>query len=325
MFASQDLDVPRLLHAAGLDPRLLERPQERVAGDKVSELWELAVAWSGNPNLGLDADRVARFVNFDLVAYPMLTSPDLLTGLQSLARYMAVLSDATTLELQMAPGGCWLVIDHIGATRPVPRQRQEHALLAVLILCRWITRRPIQPLAAEFHHPAPIDAAAHRQAFGCPVRFDQACTRMFIASADMHAPLPSHNPLLQPVLARAMDERLALLGHGGLRRQVSDEILRRLHLGEPRREDVAHTLALTERTLQRRLHDEHTSFQQLLDATRRELAASHLADPRYTLGQIADLLGFADQSNFFRACRRWFGVSPGRYREQLAQAAQLVS
>ena len=74
---------------------------------------------------------------------------------------------------------------------------------------------------------------------------------------------------------------------------------------------------MTERTLQRRLKEEGSSFQELLDHTRRELARSYLADSRRALGQVADSLGFADQSNFFRACRRWFGVSPGQYRDAL--------
>lgn len=322
MFASQGIDVPRLFHHAGVDLRVLDQPEQRIDGDKLSELWQLAVDWSGNPQLGLDSQLAARFVNFDLVAYPMLTSPDLLSGLRRLSRYMALLSDATMLELVDDDAGCWAVIGHIGAARAVPRQRQEHALLAVLTLCRWITRRAIEPLAVELRYPAPLDPAPYRTAFGCPLRFDQLQTRLLIATEDVHAPLPSRNRLLEPVLERAMDERLAALGHAGLRQRVRDEILRRLPLGEPRREDVARSLGVTARTLQRRLQDEQTSFQDLLDTARRESAASHLADGRYSLGQIADLLGFADESNFFRASRRWFGVSPGRYREQLARAAQ---
>ena len=71
----------------------------------------------------------------------------------------------------------------------------------------------------------------------------------------------------------------------------------------------------------RRLHAENTSFQQLLDEARRELARKYLADARYSVQQVAGLLGFEDDSNFFRACRRWFGVPPGQYRERLASEA----
>jgi len=69
--------------------------------------------------------------------------------------------------------------------------------------------------------------------------------------------------------------------------------------------------------LQRRLQAEDTSYQQLLDETRRELALQYLGEPRRSLAEVADLLGFVDQSNLFRACRRWFGMPPGQYRQQL--------
>jgi AraC-like DNA-binding protein len=80
---------------------------------------------------------------------------------------------------------------------------------------------------------------------------------------------------------------------------------------------VAQALHLSERTLQRRLQEEGTSYQQLLDDTRRELAQQYLATPRMTLLEIAYLLGFSEPSNFFRAFRRWFGKTPGEYREEL--------
>ena len=99
--------------------------------------------------------------------------------------------------------------------------------------------------------------------------------------------------------------------------RVRHEIARLLPQGEPRREDVASLLGLTDRTLQRRLQAEDTSYQQLLDETRRELALQYLGEPRRSLAEVADLLGFVDQSNLFRACRRWFGMPPGQYRQQL--------
>ena len=92
--------------------------------------------------------------------------------------------------------------------------------------------------------------------------------------------------------------------------------MRRLPQGEPRREDIASELALTDRTLQRRLQAEDTSYQQLLDAARSELARKYLTENRLSLGEVASLLGFGDQSNFFRACKRWFGLPPGQYRQQ---------
>ena len=88
-------------------------------------------------------------------------------------------------------------------------------------------------------------------------------------------------------------------------------------MGEPKRDLVASELCMSERTLRRRLEEEATSFIQLLDDTRRELAEQYLERLHLSLPQAAYLLGFSDQSSFFRACRRWFDRSPGQYRSKL--------
>ncbi|MDF5982204.1 helix-turn-helix transcriptional regulator [Pseudomonas aeruginosa] len=77
---------------------------------------------------------------------------------------------------------------------------------------------------------------------------------------------------------------------------------------------MAQALHLSQRTLQRRLQEEGTSYQQLLDDTRRDMAEQYLQQPGLTLLEVAYLLGFADPSNFFRAFRRWFGCTPNEYR-----------
>ena len=316
MFASQGVDTRRLFHAARLDMGLLERPEARVDVEKISELWELAVAWTGNPALGMDSELSARYVNFDLVGHVMLSSPDLRTGLGQLSRYLALISDCTTFEMLAEGRHSWLVLGHIGHTRRLPRQRQEYSLLAVLSMCRWLTRRPVQVLGAEFIFPQPVDLQPYCSTFGCPVRFDQPASRMLLCADDLDAPIPSRNPQMFDLHERLVHERLARLGNTRTSHRVHAEIVRRLPQGEPRREDIASELALTDRTLQRRLQAENTSYLQLLDAARSELARKYLAENRLSLGEVASLLGFGDQSNFFRACKRWFGLPPGQYRQQ---------
>jgi AraC-like DNA-binding protein len=322
MFASRGLDVPGLFAAAGIPAARLENPGERFGVDEVSALWELAVARSGDATLGLDRELTLKYVNFDVVGYAMLSSPDLRSALHAFARYLALISDAATFELLPAAGGAaWLMLGHTGNTRPVPRQRFAYGLLSVLTLCQWLTRRDVRALAAEFKFAQPAEAAAYQAAFACPLRFDRGENQLLLAAADLDAPIPSRNPSLLALHEQVMHERLAALGHAGIGARVSEEIIRRLHRGEPRREDIAASLALADRTLQRRLQAENTSFQQLLDDARRELARKYLADTRHSLAEVADLLGFLDTSNFFRACKRWFGVPPGQYREQLAAQA----
>jgi AraC-like DNA-binding protein len=318
MFASQGLDVARLFADAGLDPARLDQTGARFQAEEISKLWELAVEASGNPSLGMDPDLAARFVNFDVVGYVMLASPSLRAGLESLAHYLALISDAATFALERDGANCWLVLGHIGNTRPVPRQRQEYGMLALFTLCRWLTRREIKALAVEFIFPEPVDRRPYTQAFDCPIRFDQAATRLLLACADLDAPVPSRDASMLALHTGVLDARLHSLGSDKVSLRVTEEILRRLHQGEPRRDDIARSLAMADRTLQRRLQEEGTAFQNLLDGARQDLARKYLAEDRHSLGQVADLLGFVDQSNFFRACKRWFGLPPGKYRSQMA-------
>lgn len=322
MFAARGVDVPRLVKAAGVDPGRLENPAERFGADEISRLWDLAVAWSGDPVLGMDRELTARHVNFDVVGYAMLSSPHLRAGLESMARYMAVISDAATFEVLPEGPDCWLVLGGEGYAQPVPRQRYAYGMLSILTLCQWLTRRDVQPLALEFKFPQPPEIEHYRRCFGCPIRFDRPENRMLLAGEDLAATIPSRNPSMLAMHEHVLQERLAALGNARTSRRVSEEIVRRLHRGEPRREQVAASLALADRTLQRRLHAEGTSFQQLLDDARRELARKYLCEERYPLGQVADLLGFVDQSNFHRACKRWFKEPPGQYRRRLAGAQQ---
>ena len=115
---------------------------------------------------------------------------------------------------------------------------------------------------------------------------------------------------------RTLDQ-LARFSESRVTHQARQVLCRLLPQGEPKRETVAQTLHLSQRTLQRRLQEEGTSFQALLDVTRRELAEQYLAQPNMTLLEIAYLSGFADPSNFFRAFRRWFDETPGEYRARM--------
>lgn len=324
MFEAEGLDVPALLSDAGFDPASVHHQNARFPVDEITLLWQYAVARAGRPTLGLDRMLVARHSRIGTVGHAMSCSPHLGAALERLARYMAVISDATRFSLAHDPRGCWLVMAHTGGSLPIPRQRVEWAMLTVLMQCRWLTRRELEPLAMEFVYPAPADDRPHRQAFGCTPRFGAEANRLLLSAADLALPLPTHQPDLGRVQEQMLDDQLQQLGQTTTSTLVCAEIARRLPQGEPRRQDVAAGLGLAERTLQRRLQAESVSFQALLDRTRSELARQYLAEDRHTLTQVADLLGFVDSSNFFRACKRWFGMPPAQYRARLWESPALA-
>ncbi|MGJ7506318.1 AraC family transcriptional regulator [Variovorax sp. GT1P44] len=311
---AQGIDLHLLCRSAGLPEETLDGAAESMATESMSRVWEEAVRVSANPGISLSPNSAVRPVNLDVVGYAMMASPHLLAGIERMVRYTRIVSEAATTGLAQVPQGYALTFDLYGGDRPVPRQRFEFDLLALLNYFHWISGRRLAPLAVEFAHPAPPDPTQHERAFGCPVRFDAPGCRMLFASEDLLQPLCTSNDMLASMHDRYATERLESLRSDRISLRARDVIIRKLPDGEPRREDVAGILCMSERTLQRRFHDEGISFQQLLDGTRKDLAQQYLRQPNLSLAQTAYLLGFSDQSNLHRACKRWFEMSPGQYR-----------
>jgi AraC-like DNA-binding protein len=317
MLAAEGLDVRAMLAAASIDPASLDAPAARVESEKISRLWELAVERSGNPAISLAQHEVVRPASFDVVGYTMMSCADLRGAFERLIRYMLILSNALTVILREEQGGYRVTFDLFGGSRPVPRQRVEFILISVVSYCRWISGREVFPIAVEFPYPSPANQVPYQDAFRCRVLFDAPRSSLLFSRSDLTAPLPTSNPMLADLHDRFAGEYLQRFDHSQISCRVREAILRLLPDGEPRRDQIAGELCMSERTLQRRLEAEATSFVDLLDNTRRELAEQYLGRLHLSFAQAAFLLGFADQSSFFRACKRWFELSPGKYRSQL--------
>jgi AraC-like DNA-binding protein len=320
-FAAQGLDVPKLFADAGLLPAALDDPDGRWPTEQVNRLWTLAVERSGNPAVALANPHLARPDHYGVVGYAMMSSADLATALCRLIRYLGVVSDAATISLAPDAGGSWVTLNIAGGSSAVPRQRYEYGLLTLLTFCRWTLDRPLKPLAAAFSYPQPPDLAPYDEAFDSPFRWDASFNGFLIAEADLRRRLRTAVPQLAELHDRMAGLMLRKLEQPSTTRRARQAIADRLQDGTPRRARIAADLGMSDHTLQRRLGEEGTSFTELVEDTRRELAEFHLADPQMALCEIVYLLGYSDQSTFFRACLRWFGKSPSEYRVGLVAAA----
>ncbi len=311
------VDCRRLFTELDLDYAALEDPDARFPQDGMTRLWRRAVELSGNPAIGLNMAKVVRPASFHVVGYALMSSRTLKEGFARLVRYQRIIAEGADLSFRPLPDAYALVLAIHGDRLPPARQSAEASLAYALAFCRWLTGRPIRPLQIDFQGGPPEDLQPYQQVFQAPLRFNAEHYALLFERADMETPLPTANESLAQLHDRFAGEYLARFSESRVTHQARQVLCRLLPQGEPKREAVAQTLHLSQRTLQRRLQEEGTSFQQLLDDTRRELAGQYLAQPNLTLLEIAYLLGFADPSNFFRAFRRWFDVTPGEYRARL--------
>lgn len=311
------LDAAALCRAAQIDMDALARPGARCPIDSARLLWQLALDASGNPALGLEAASVFNPAGLDVLDYTMMSCATLATALERAIRYARIVDEATEYSCQRLADGWQLAFSFHPGTLPAPRQSYEFVMLSSLNFCRWIVGQALRPQLVEFSHPAPPDPQPYQQAFQCPLRFDAGANAIHLSSADLALPLLTHNPQLAKLHERCADEDLASLARGSTVTRARALIAQHLPDGEPSRQLIAKALYMSERTLLRRLQAERTTFHQLLDDTRRELARDYLAASDISLTEAAYLLGFADQSNFCRAARRWFRLSPRDMRNQL--------
>jgi AraC-like DNA-binding protein len=204
----------------------------------------------------------------------------------------------------------------------VTRPYAEYCLAVFVLHVRAGTGVSFPLRRVTFSHRRPSDVSEHERVFGCPVRFEAERNRLFVDRASWETPsrAPADSGMLG-VLAEHADLLLARLPRGpDLIERTRRAIAQRLRGGEPSLESVARELAMSERSLQRHLRELGYTFNGLADEVREATARLYLDQPDMALAEIAYLLGFADQSTFNRAFKRWTGLTPKQARDRAVQA-----
>lgn len=193
----------------------------------------------------------------------------------------------------------------------------ETAIAAFATLVRKLVNQRLAPSAVNFVNPAPADLTPYEEFFGCPVTFGGTLTCVTFPARYLLLPIAHSDPGLRTLLENQAESLLrALPSQQGFQTELKEALVRGLHDGSPTLEHVAARLALSPRTLQRRLAELDLNFQHLLDRTRAELAHGYLLEGHLTLAEIALLLGYSEQSSFNRAFKRWTGQTPKSLRRR---------
>lgn len=308
ILAQRSIDLDELLQRAGVDLSTARHHDLAYVCDLFSRVWSLAVKETGDTSLGLTKP-LHPLHSFGLVAHLLISSPDLLTAVTALARVSGMLSPTFSMGVTRESGMCTVTITVLPGKLPVPMQRYDAIATTILEGARWITGRSVVPKTLFHPYPAPDGQQRWEQAFGCRVAFGASSFRMVFDEKDMSLPIPTADPAMAALCER-MSNQTAQEQTGHFTAKVRQVLSKNLAKGDPRREHVAEVLCLSERTLQRRLSEEGTNFAELVDKLRQELAERLLAQGHLSTTEIAFELGFSDPSNFYRACKRWFGHSP---------------
>ncbi|MEL7029725.1 MAG: helix-turn-helix domain-containing protein, partial [Pseudomonadota bacterium] len=232
-------------------------------------------------------------------------------------RYGRVLTSVSTYEVRRENGKIYMMLHRAGERRLGLRLSNEQTITAVTQISREVSQAPFSPNAVYFKHSSPNDISKHEDYFGCPVIYDSDRDALEVSEGSLRVPNKVGDPTISNFFDTHMETELAeIADDGGLEHRVRIQISQALSEGAPPISDVAGRLGMSGRTLQRRLADRGYAYQDLVDASRRELAERLLRDTAYSLAEVAFLTGFSEQSAFTRAFRRWSGQTPRSYRLQ---------
>lgn len=331
------LDAEELLSAGGLTRAEVQGPDNRLPAPRVDALWRAAHARANDPLLALHAAEALPFGAYKVLDFVAASSATVGEALRRVATYFALVDPRASLVMSEGEPAELVMRARDTGVEP-PAQAQEFTFAALVTRMRICAGAGAgtgmdpsagagvdagtegggaswSPARVDFTFAAPRDTDEYQRVFQTEIQFGSPVARLILPRRALTAPISSANAMLLAVLedhARRLLEELPR--REGLAARVREAIAAELGDGEPGLSRVARRLAMSERTLQRRLQEEGRTLAGLVDEVRTAVAKAHLSDPGVAASEVAWLLGFSDQSAFTRAFRRWTGVTPGVWR-----------
>ena len=310
-----DIDPARLFSQANIDLSAVKDPDTRVPTHRMLDLWNLSIAATDNPCLGLLVARHFQPAVLHGLGFAWLASDTLLNALNRLVHYSRII--VTTLEIGLEEHPDTTDVFFIA---PHNFPNDVHApidlgMAMLLHMCQVTAGEPLLPVHTTFQRPAPPCRAEFDGLFGPSIEYDAPVNRMSFDSHLVNRPLGTAHPELARINDQAVVDYLARYDRSCIAMQVCSKIIEQLPDGIPSQENIADTLHLGLRSLQRRLKEEETSFKYLLEDIRHSLAEQYLRERHHSIGEITYLLGFSSPSSFTRAFKRWTGKTPVEYRQ----------
>ena len=304
-----------VLRRASLPQGYASQPRVLLTTEELFALWRAVGEVCTNPAIGLLLGTETRTEKFHPVGLAALSSENFGAAIDQMARYKQLTcpeeivqeKDDEEWSIQFR----WLLADEIE-----PPLLIECAFAWLLSIGRHGTGTRLSPVRVELLQPRAHVKAIERH-FGCPVVCGAVRNAIVFRAADAERPFVTRNAELLGMLAPQFEEELKRENADeNFLERVRSAIQQKLTGQRPTIEDIADALHVSPRTLQRRLQDEGSSFQRVLEEARHHLARHYLNNSFLELNEAAYLLGYNDANSFVRAFRTWEGMPPARWREQ---------
>ncbi|WP_394561686.1 AraC family transcriptional regulator [Aquipseudomonas alcaligenes] len=287
--------------------------EARIPLARQDALWEAFCAAAEDPLIGLRLGNALQVGHLDMVGALLMSCETMGEALEALLEYYPIIGEGG--EFHLNDEGEQLRLSYQPHYQVRREERVEAVLASLAHMSRWITGERVQPLELHFAHASRAAEARYIELLGCPLQFGCPDNALVFDRADLEVPLIQANPMMREHLRGLADSLLERLGQQSLAVRVQQQLRQQPRWGKER---VAERLELSGRHLNRKLAEEGTSFKLLRDQVLHQMAEQRLREsPR--VAEVAEGLGFSDESSFAKAFRRWSGMTPGQFRQGLGQ------
>lgn len=308
------IDLQAVLAYANLSGDLFSRENASLAPHEYFQLCNGLEKAAGDKEVPLLFAQHLSVEAFDAPLFASICSPNLNAALSRLSQYKPLIGPMMSVVNQTHQY-TEITVRCYGYREALPKTLGLMETVFFTQLARLATREPIRPLSVELQM-LPKDITQYESYFGCSIRKGEEVKIRFSAQDAARTFLTSNAAMWEFFEAKLNQKLSDLDSSATTSDRVRAVLLEALPSGQSSIEDVAEKLAMSKRTLQRKLSTEKESFQSILQTVREELADHYLEKSEMSLGEISFLLGFQESNSFIRAYSAWKGVSPGHYREQ---------
>lgn len=307
---SLGIDPYRIASEAGVPAAAFNDPDMRVPARAVDQMFELAAERAGAEDFGLRLAETRRLSNLGPVALLIREQPTMRAALTQLRRYIWLQNDAYSMSMEEIGD---IVVLRLHAAPWTGRQSLEIGVGVGVRMFRELLGETWKPLEIHLTHAAPAKLDSYLRTYGTIPLFGQDFVGLVLPRADMDRQIVAADPAMARQVVRYLEQIAASRG-SSFADKVREMIVLLLPNGGATVERVAQRLAMDRRTLHRRLVAEGTTFSELLNTARREVAEPLLARSERSFQSVADLLGFSSLSAFAHWFRRQFGLTASAYR-----------
>ncbi|MFK7733374.1 MAG: AraC family transcriptional regulator [Pseudomonadales bacterium] len=315
---AEGIDPAPLFDRAGVDLNTLRDPSVRMPSEVFHLLLEQVELASNDPVFGLTMAKFIHPTTFYSLGIAMYCSETLGGFLDRLAKYYRLVTTNDEMVVDVQDDCYRLRAVHVNPVEFSPVREDGIASIVVKII-RVALHDHYEPkeVALRRSHPGE-EAGEYERFFGCKVTFDAPYTEILLPVEDVARKLPSANPVLSEMYEQLTVEYLKKIDRIDFPARVRKELVWLLPSGVSSKEQVASALNMSTRTLYNKLEQSGTTFREVLDDTRHTLADQYFRQ-ELPIYEIAYLIGFSDTANFSRAFKKWTGVSPNDYRQQISK------